>query len=80
MFLSIAAFVLALATLGLAQDQKLKYLRPPQDAPAPKLNKDARHPPPEPNSAPKSPAGKIVNRGPLPKQIPAGMYKPEFPF
>jgi hypothetical protein len=57
------------------QANNVGYAHPPADAPAIKLNKDALHPPPPPNAGPKSPAAKTLNRGPLPRQIPPGMYK-----
>jgi hypothetical protein len=79
MFLVVAA---CSPTLGQAQEQpkpdpakNVGYVHPPDDAPALKLNKDPQHPAPQPNAGPKAPAAKTVNRGALPRQIPAGMYK-----
>src|SRR5580704_2489534 len=78
MFLVVAA---CSPTLGQAQEQpkpdpakNVGYVHPPDDAPALKLNKDPQHPAPQPNAGPKAPAAKTVNRGALPRQIPAGMY------
>ena len=75
--LAMLAVTVCAPRLGKAQDhdQNPTYVRPRPDAPAPKLNKDPRHPAPEPYGVPKSPSSKGVDRGPLPKQIPTGMYK-----
>ena len=68
-------FAQAQAPSSVDQSKNITYIHPPENAPALKLNKDALHPPPQPYAGPKSPAAKTVNRGPLPNQMPAGMYQ-----
>src|SRR5579864_3675821 len=57
------------------QNKNAAYVHPPQDAPAPKLNQDPRHPAPPPNSAPKSRFRPSAAGAPLPKGPGNDKYK-----
>lgn len=57
------------------QNKNSSYIHPPQDALAPKLNQDPRHPAPPPNSGPKFPFRPGTPQGPLPRGPENAKYK-----